>query len=179
MTEDIPDKENIAMTENLKVIDGVVLTVPNRHYEGCGKPPELKAEGCYTAYFENDYGEQMVFQYDYTTKKGTLWHGDYSWDSPVEVMGGGTTLVMGEEDRAWLQLVWRVATKRETKEFHARSILTLVNAHKAIYDGLLTRPEFAGKDEQRAFLKIKRKLEKQAKALTGELIATQIDEGGK
>ena len=160
-----------------KVWEGLVLTVPNHHYECCGKPPDLNAMDGYTAYFENDYGEQIVFQYDYKSKKGTLWHGDYGWDEPVPIMGGGTTMIMSEEEREWLRLVWRVATRGETKEFLLRSALDLVNAHKAIYDELLARPEFA-EDAfmQRAFLKTKRKLEKQAKALTDELIEAQIEE---
>jgi hypothetical protein len=142
--------------EGLKLWEGTVLTVPNRHYQCCGKPPELEAGDCYTAYFENHYGEQIVFQYDYRSKKGTLWHGDYGWDEPVPVMGGGTTMIMSEEERQWLRLVWQVATRSETKEFELRSRLDLVNAHKDIYDELLARPEFAGKDMQRTFLKIKR-----------------------
>jgi len=162
--------------DRTKVCEGTVLTVPNRHYEGCGKPPDLNAEDGYTAYFENNYGEQLVFQYDYKFRKGTLWHGDYGWDGPVPVMGGGTTMIMSEEEREWLRLVWRVATRGETKEFQLRSSLALVNAHKDIYDELLARPEFTGKDMQRAFLKTKRKLEKQAKALADELIEAQIGE---
>jgi hypothetical protein len=160
-----------------KVWEGTVLTVPNGHYECCGKPPELRArDGCYTAYFENDCGEQIVFQYDYKSKKGTLWHGDYGWDEPVTVMGGGTTMIMSEEEREWLRLVWRVATRAETKEFQLRSALDLVNAYKAIYDDLLARPEFGDVFMQRSFLKTKKRLEKQAKALADELIEVQIEE---
>jgi len=154
----------------LEVWEGKVLTVPNFHYKCCGKPPDLNAGGCYTAYFENNCGEQIVFQYDFSSKKGTLWHGDYGWDIPVPVMGGGTTMIMSKEEREWLHLVWQVATRTETREFQFRSNLDLVNAYKGIYDELLARPEFAGKDMQHSFLKTKRKLEKQAKALADELI---------
>lgn len=165
--------------ETPKVLEGTVLTIPNHHYDCCGKPPDLSAKAGYTAYFENDYGEQIVFQYDYKTKKGTLWHGDYGWEEPVQVMAGGTTMIMGEEEREWLRLVWRVATRSETKEFQLRSSLDLVNAHKAIYDELLARPEFASKDMQRSFLKTKGKLEKQMKALTAELVEAQVEATGK
>lgn len=168
------------MSDQMKVWEGTVLTIPNRHTMSCGKPPDLVAKNCYTAYFENHYGEQIVFQYDYETKKGTLWHGDYSWEEPVPVMGGGTTMTMSEEEREWLRLVWRVATRGETKEFQLRSALDLTNAHKAIYDNLLARPEFAGDAFiQRAFLKTKKKLEKEAKALTDELIEAQIEEASE
>ncbi len=161
----------------LEVWEGKVLTVPNFHYKCCGQPPDLNAGGCYTAYFENNCGEQIVFQYDHRSKKGTMWHGDYGWDKPVSVMGGGSTMIMGKEEREWLQLVWRVATRIETREFQLRSNLDLVNAYKDIYDELLVRPEFAGKDMQHSFFKAKRKLEKQAKALADELI--EIRAGGE
>ena len=159
--------------DKLEVWEGKVLTVPNFHSKCCGKPPELNAGGCYTAYFENSCGEQIVFQYDFRSKKGTLWHGDFGWDMPVPVMGGGTTMIMSKEEREWLHLVWQVAIRTETREFQLRSSLDLVNAHKEIYDELLARPEFASKDMQHAFLKTKRKLEKQAKALADELIEAQ------
>ena len=166
--------------QKLKVWQGVVLTVPNCHYECCGKPPDLKAGDCYVAYFENNCGEQIVFQYDFRSKKGTLWHGDYGWDIPVPVMGGGTTMIMSKEEREWLQLVWRVATRTETREFQLRSNVELINAYKGIYDELLARPEFAGKDMQHSFLKTKRKLEKQAKALADELTEIRAgDETGR
>lgn len=161
-----------------KVWEGIVLTVPNSHYECCGKPPDLNAKDAYTAYFENDYGEQIVFQYDYKSKKGTLWHGDYGWEEPVQVMAGETTMIMGEEEREWLWLVWRVATRSETKEFQLRSSLDIVNARKAIYDELLARPEFVGDSAmRRPLLKAKGRLDKKEKALIGLLLQAQIDEG--
>lgn len=158
------------MEDQMKVWDGTVLTIPNCHTMSCGKPPDLKTEDRYTAYFENNYGEQLVFQYNFEAKKGTLWHGDYSWEEPVAVMGGGTTMIMDEEEREWLRLVWRVATRRETKEFQLRSALDLVNAHKARYTQLSARPEFKGDAWlQRGFSKTKRKLEKEEKSILEEL----------
>jgi hypothetical protein len=158
------------MEERPRVWEGTVLTVPNRHYEVCGKPPELQAKSCYTAYFENDYGEQLVFQYDYKTKQGTLWHGDYSWEEPVQVMGGGTTMILSEEEREWLQLVWRVATRGETREFQLRSALELVSAHKTIYNELVARPEFSGDTwMRRSFSKMKKRLDKEERAILDEL----------
>jgi hypothetical protein len=175
--------DNVKERPEAKVWEGTVLTVPNRHYECCGKPPALQAKACYTAYFENDYGEQIVFQYNYKEKKGILWHGDYSWEEPVTVMGGGTTMIMSHEERTWLRLVWDVATRHESKSFQIHSALDFVNAYKAIYDELLTRPDLAGDDSmRRSFLKAKGKLEKQGKALTDQLIKAQIEEaaeGGK
>ena len=163
-----------------KVWEGTVLTVPNRHYECCGKPPELVAGSCYTAYFENDYGEQIVFQFNYKERKGFLWHGDWGWGDPIPVMGGGSTMVMSDEEREWLRLVWRVATSRQSKEFQVRSLLDLVNAQKAIFDDLLARPEFAKDDSwRRSFIRQKKKMEKQEKDLTDQLVQVQIEEANK
>jgi hypothetical protein len=154
----------------VEVREGTVLTVPNHHIRMCGKPPELQARNCYTAYFENHYGEQLVFQYDYRTKKGTLWHGDYSWEEPVKVMGGGTMMILSEKERDWLRLVWGVATRGETKEFQLRSALDLINAHKAIYDELIAQPEFSGNMwMQRSFSRTKKRLEKEEKSIMEEL----------
>jgi len=101
------------MTEekNPDIWEGTVLTVPNRHVKGCGKPPEITAGKKYTAYFENEYGEQLVFVYDWLKHKGTLWHGDCGWDQPLDVLKGmvpGT--IMSAEEQEWLSLVWKVAT---------------------------------------------------------------------
>jgi len=88
----------------------IVLTVLNAHIPGCGKPPGLETAGrCYTAYFENEELEQLVFRYDYELKRGTLWHGDYNWEHPLEVCNGCAPITLGEEEDKWLQLVWRVA----------------------------------------------------------------------
>ena len=90
-----------------------VLTVPNHHIEACGKPPGLIASEVYTAYFENDYGEQLVFTYDWKQRKGTLWHGDWSWERPIEVLAGGCPgMILSHEERVWLRLVWQVATRK-------------------------------------------------------------------
>lgn len=159
---------------NLKIWEGTVLTVPNCHYEVCGKPPDLKAGRCYTAYFENHYGEQIVFQFDYKERKGTLWHGDCGWDESYKVMAGGTTVILSDEEREWLRLVWRVATSGESREFQLRSALELVDAQKAIYDELLARPEFAGDSfMKRQFAKTRKGLEKEEKSIVKDLETLQ------
>lgn len=86
-------------------------------------------------------------------------------------------MILSDEEREWLGLVWKVATEGETKEFQLRSALDLVKAHKAIYDELTAHPEFT-KDAfmQRHFSKVKKTLEKQEKALTEQLIEEQVQE---
>jgi len=109
-----------------------VLTIPNRHIEGCGKPPGLIAKDQYTAYFENQFGEQLVFTYDRVEKKGRLWHGDYGWDTPIEVFAGDALgVTLSNEEREWIKLVWIVATKHPVStEFVEGS----GNGHKGYYN---------------------------------------------
>ena len=95
-----------------KFTDAIVLTALNFHVDASGKPPGLvTGSACYTGYFENMEKEQLVFQYDYNTREGKLWHGDFSWEHPVKVENGSCQcLVLSLDEKLWLQLVWKVAT---------------------------------------------------------------------
>lgn len=116
----------------LDIYEGAVLTVANRHVKGCGKPPELVAGGKYVAYFENQYGEQLVFTYDWRKKEGKLWHGDCGWDQPIDVYGGRTIgTILSKEEGAWLQLVWETATKEPVS---AEFLEGSGNGSKSYYD---------------------------------------------
>jgi len=158
--------------------EGRVLTVTNRHIKGSGEPPDLKADEVYTAYFENDYREQLVFQYDSKEKKGTLWHGDYGWEDPVDVMAGATTLILSQEEQTWLALVWRVATRRESNEFHILSEVDLNQAQIKVYEDLLTHPTFQD-DEwvQEAFKRSIESLRRQREKLRKRLADALSQEG--
>ena len=116
-----------------------VLTVQNCHIKECGEPPGLVAGiSGYTAYFENDDGEQLVFQYDREKHQGTLWHGDITWGKPVEIFAGQPVkIILSAEEREWLVLVWRVATRYETAEVKARSALDLAKGKVKLFDSLL------------------------------------------
>ena len=89
-----------------------VLTVINRHSRDCGLPPNITAKDHYISYFENDYGEQLVYQYNRDTHKGTLWHGDIGWENPLIVSDSGLVMgaILSEGEREWLKLCWRTAT---------------------------------------------------------------------
>lgn len=63
-----------------------------------------------------------------------LWHGDFSWERPIEVMAGGTTLTLSREEREWVRLMWAPATRAEAKAFQLRSAIGLVNDYKAMFD---------------------------------------------
>lgn len=153
-----------------------VLTIANHHIKRCGKAPDLKADKVYTGYFENNYREQLVFQYDAVQKKGTLWHGDYSWEHPVEVMAGQTILIIGQEEQTWLALVWSIATSHESKEFHLLSELALNQARIKQVEELLAHPSFQQDDHLRkSFIKQRAALDRQGKKLRGRLVEAQVE----
>lgn len=123
----------------------LVLTIPNKHIVSCGVPPNLVASDHYTAYFENDYGEQLVFTYDRAEHKGTLWHGDWGWKQSLEVHAGLVPdMILSDEEKRWLSLVWEVATKCETEEVKLKSRLALARAEMVVYQNLATAPELKG-----------------------------------
>ena len=64
---------------------GLVFTAHNTHHERCGAPPRLRNTdnpGLYYGYFENRYGEQVVFTFDRATGTGTVSGGDLGWGDP-------------------------------------------------------------------------------------------------
>jgi hypothetical protein len=64
----------------------LILTIPNRHIEGCGTPPKLTLhEGKWTCYFENVHGEQFIVQFDHNTNICHLWSGDVGWEEELRV----------------------------------------------------------------------------------------------
>jgi len=89
-----------------------LLSLGNHHAEGCGVPPHVTEKpGQYVGYFENEHGEQAIFVYDRPTRQGTLYMGDYDWETPLEVVTGGVPgLVISEGERVWLRTCWEAAT---------------------------------------------------------------------
>jgi len=153
-----------------KIWEGTVLTIPNRHYECCGKPPELEASGCYTAYFENQYGEQIVFQYDYGMKQGKMWHGDWSWEHPLDVFAGiAPEIILSEEEREWLRLCWKTATEFEPEEVKLNSTLALARTLQAHYESLLAAKEIDDPSFKKTFERERRRWQKEEKAILDEL----------
>jgi hypothetical protein len=92
-----------------------VLTIINKHIKECGEPPNLfTSPNCYIGYFENQHGEQLVYQYNRDTKQGRLWHGDCRWAKIIEVVDGyplsmGKIVTLSEEELAWLYIVCKMA----------------------------------------------------------------------
>src|SRR5262245_4288466 len=71
--------------EEAPMAEKPILTIYNQHYEGCGTPPTLDTSKGFTAYLQNDLGEQIIMQQD---KEGTcrLWMGDVGWEEELRVV---------------------------------------------------------------------------------------------
>lgn len=110
----------------------MVFRAKNVHVSGCGDPPDYTAdEKHYSAYFENEYGEQWVFSFDRASKRGTLRGGDLGWGESVPVVGGapGTTILSPAEG-LWLAACWMAATGasfEEIKKNRGNTLLSLLN----------------------------------------------------
>lgn len=94
----------------------LLFTVSNHHAESSGKPPSVDGDirKRYHGYFENGYGEQCVFVYDYEVGEGTLWMGDAGWANSHPVVDGDVPeLLMDEHEKAWLMACWKAAMVRK------------------------------------------------------------------
>lgn len=86
-----------------------IFQARNHHVESCGIPPRFdNPPGVYLSYFENRFGEQSIFVFDYKTKEAFLYMGDAGWDRPRKVVEGGRVpgLIYGEDEAAWLLACW-------------------------------------------------------------------------
>jgi len=90
-----------------------VFLADNAHLECCGQPPRLTREGNrYYGYFENPFGEQMVFEFDFDEDRGRLWCGDAGWENAIEVSETKCPIILGQQERAWLTVCWEVVAVR-------------------------------------------------------------------
>ena len=89
-----------------------ILQIRNHHVASCGTPPRVEERPHqYLGYFENRYGEQMIFVFDQDSGIGRLYAGDANWEKPYEVVDGvAINLVMSPEELLWLQACWEAAT---------------------------------------------------------------------
>jgi len=75
-------------------------------------PDHQQQRHCH-GYFENAFGEQWVFTLDRTTRRAELRGGDIGWNTVHEVRDGEVgSLVLGQEEAAWLGACWRAAMGR-------------------------------------------------------------------
>lgn len=90
----------------------IILQIINHHTPSCGTPPQIEERpGQYLGYFENEYGEQMIFVFDRARGMGQLYSGDAGWETPYQVVDGvAINLVMNSDEALWLQACWKAAT---------------------------------------------------------------------
>src|SRR5262245_362302 len=115
---------------------GLVFAAHNNHDERCGRPPRLRNTdnpALYYGYFENRYGEQFVFTFDWATGTGMFSGGDLGWGEPKAFTLG----LVDEALRSTQDLAAQV------KGGDARSQLPVIHAALAL--GRLTG--LTGKDE--------------------------------
>ena len=89
-----------------------VFRARNKHSASMGEPPEIDANAPkrYHGYFENEFGEQAIFVYDYDKRTGTLWMGGAGWNHAFEVVDGDVPeLELGMNEKLWLQVCWNTA----------------------------------------------------------------------
>jgi hypothetical protein len=92
------------------------LVIYNVHVAGCGEPPSYVIRSDtpgYHCYYENRYGEQWVFMYDYETETGTLRGGDAGWNNVYQVVDGRVDpmkLTLDKEEQLWVRICWMTAT---------------------------------------------------------------------
>jgi hypothetical protein len=90
-----------------------IFWVGNHHVPDCGKPPHIDGDirKRYHGYFENQYGEQALFIYDYEVNEGTLWLGDAGWERPYKVVDARVPeLNLSRNEALWLYNCWITAT---------------------------------------------------------------------
>ena len=96
-----------------------LFSADNAHAAGSGTPPHVRRDpGRYHGYFENRFGEQWVFVFDYAAGRGYLRGGDAGWDNVFVLPGDGTLPpdqlpVLNGEERRWLAACVRAAVRRK------------------------------------------------------------------
>jgi hypothetical protein len=93
------------------VHEGELLRVSNHH--AAAAPAIEERSGRYAGYFENKFGEQLVFVHEDGELDATVFHGDVDWEPRRVTDASGLPdvgdLVLNEEERAFLIACW-VAT---------------------------------------------------------------------
>lgn len=95
-----------------------ILTIYNNHSANCGEPPRLDNtdRSKYYGYFQNEYGEQWLFEYDHETGTGTLRGSDAGWEQNYEVVDGHAPgLILNASERKWLAACWDAAAPQRPK----------------------------------------------------------------
>jgi hypothetical protein len=100
-----------------------LLRVGNRH---AAASRIEERPGRYLGYFENRFGEQLVFVHEDGEVDATLFHGDVDWEprrvTDASGLPGVGDLVLNEEERAFLMACWSAtAWRREDAQSGRRA----------------------------------------------------------
>ena len=96
------------------VQDGELLRLTNRHTVPA--PVIVERAGRYLGYFENKFGEQLVFVHEDGERDAVVLHGDVDWEPYRVTDAGGLPdvgdLILSEEERifliaCWIATAWR------------------------------------------------------------------------
>ena len=92
-----------------------LLRVSNRH---AAAPVIEERPGRYLGYFENKFGEQLVFMLEDGERDAAVFHGDVDWEPRRVTDASGRPdvgdLVLDEEERVFLAACWiATAWRRE------------------------------------------------------------------
>ena len=95
----------------------VIFEVKNHHPPSEKLPPHITdtASRRYLGYFENQYGEQSIFVYDYTLGEGFVFCGDANWEAYAVREGEAVELMLNEVEKSWLRNCWEVALEAKGK----------------------------------------------------------------
>jgi hypothetical protein len=86
----------------------LLFSAHNVHAAGCGTPPHVRQEaGRYQGYFENRYGEQWIFIFDYSAERGYLRRGGRAGTTSTScrataLFPAGQSPIFNEEGQLWL-----------------------------------------------------------------------------
>ena len=84
-----------------------IFEITNHHVEICGKSPQSCETKRYVSYFENYFQEQLVFTFDYQTRKALLYRACERWERPWAVIDGSVPeLTMNRPEKLWLHACW-------------------------------------------------------------------------
>ncbi len=90
-----------------------LFQVSNHHSANCGTPPHIDGDtpGRRFSYFQNEYGEQAIFEFDLATRAGRIWMGDANWEEGHTVVKGIIRdLVLSPSEALWVSACWYAAT---------------------------------------------------------------------
>lgn len=85
----------------------VVELVENKNGE---YPPIDLVKHDYISYFENEYGEQLIFVYLKRDATATLYHSDCNWEAYNVTDGKAPEIVLDMQEQLWLAGCWWAAT---------------------------------------------------------------------